>query len=43
MPDRGEAESGFEEEILKPSVTAFIFGSGQIFGGENDEVDGAVT
>lgn len=40
--DRCQAQGGFEEEVLEPSVATFILGTGMIFRGENGEVYSAL-
>ena len=38
-----QAQGGFEEEVLEPSVTTFILGTSVIFRGENGEVYSALS
>lgn len=42
-PDGGQRQGASEEEVLEPSVAAFIPRSGEVFGGQNGEVDRPVT
>lgn len=38
-----QAQGGFEEEVLEPSVTTFILGARVIFRGQNGEVYSALS